>query len=130
MASDSEYSVRSRLDKIVMDSDLKLVRFKLVGSSNVMEHSYSKVQKDFQKMTKAVEKASKDGRLEGLDNRQKLALYAWFKQATVGDNQGATPSFMNPKARAKHLAWKSVERRHPMHAMVEYIVSVIDAGLA
>lgn len=42
-------------------------------------------------------------------NNDLLALYANFKQASVGDVQGKRPGFTDLKGRAKFDAWKALQ---------------------
>ncbi len=61
------------------------------------------------------------------DNSELLKLYALFKQATEGDNNGEQPS--NPfdfAATAKFNAWKDVAGKSEAEAESEYISLVND----
>ena len=54
-------------------------------------------------------------------NDDKLALYALFKQGTVGDNSSARPGMFDPKGRAKFDAWEKQKGKSQDDAMKEYI---------
>ncbi len=43
------------------------------------------------------------------DNDTLLKLYAYYKQATVGDVQGKRPGFTDFAGRAKYDAWKKLK---------------------
>jgi diazepam-binding inhibitor (GABA receptor modulator, acyl-CoA-binding protein) len=53
-----------------------------------------------------------------------LALYALFKQGTVGDVQGSRPGMLDIKGRAKYDAWakhKGMEKEKAMDAYVTLV---------
>lgn len=50
-----------------------------------------------------------------------LKLYAYYKQATVGDVEGKRPGFTDFAGRAKYDAWKKVKGLAAEDAMQHYI---------
>ena len=58
------------------------------------------------------------------DNMTMLKLYALFKQATLGDVQGARPGFTDMIGRAKWDAWDAL--KETQDAMQQYIDLVND----
>lgn len=55
------------------------------------------------------------------DNATMLNLYAFYKQATVGDVQGNRPGFSDFIARAKYDAWGKVKGTSEAAAMQSYV---------
>lgn len=53
-------------------------------------------------------------------NEDLLALYANFKQASVGDVQGKRPGFTDLKGRAKYDAWAKLKGTQQDDAMQAY----------
>lgn len=83
-------------------------------------------------LTASFEQAQKD--VEMLSTRPAnddlLALYAFFKQGTVGDVQGKRPSFADLKGRAKYDAWaklKGTDRDTAMNGYIDKVNSLLDA---
>ncbi len=63
-------------------------------------------------------------------NDDLLGLYAYFKQATVGDVQGKRPGFTDFKGRAKYDAWAKLEgigEEDAMRGYVGKVNSLLDA---
>ena len=58
------------------------------------------------------------------DNTTLLALYALFKQATVGDVDGKRPGMLDLKGRAKYDAWSGKKGVAKEKAMEEYVALV------
>ncbi len=54
-------------------------------------------------------------------NEELLDLYALFKQASDGDNNGERPGGFDFKAIAKHDAWSSKKGKSKEQAMQEYV---------
>ncbi|MDH5379795.1 MAG: acyl-CoA-binding protein [Cyclobacteriaceae bacterium] len=54
-------------------------------------------------------------------NEELLQLYAYFKQATIGNNMVEEPSNLDFKAIAKFRAWKKLEGMDSESAMSRYI---------
>ncbi len=57
-------------------------------------------------------------------NDELLELYAWFKQATVGDNRGKRPGMLDLKGRAKFDAWARRSNTPTDVAKQEYVALV------
>ena len=55
------------------------------------------------------------------DNATLLKIYALYKQATEGDNEGKKPSFTDMVARAKWDAWTKLEGTTADEAKQQYI---------
>ena len=55
------------------------------------------------------------------DNATLLKLYALYKQASVGDAQGARPGFSDMVGRAKWDAWNDIKGMSADDAMQQYI---------
>ncbi len=55
------------------------------------------------------------------DNDTLLKLYAYYKQATVGDVKGKRPGFTDFAGRAKYDAWKKLKGMPQEMAMERYI---------
>lgn len=58
------------------------------------------------------------------DNLQKLALYALFKQATVGDVSGKRPGLTDFVGRAKYDAWANHQGMSATDAEQAYVAQV------
>lgn len=71
----------------------------------------------------AFEKAAADAQElpERPSNDDLLSLYAYYKQATVGDVTGKRPGFTDFKGRAKYDAWADIEGMEPDQAKQQYI---------
>ncbi|OMO67220.1 Acyl-CoA-binding protein, ACBP [Corchorus capsularis] len=54
----------------------------------------------------------------------KLILYGFYKQATVGNVNTSRPGMFSPTDRAKWDAWKAVEGKTKEEAMSSYIAKV------
>lgn len=78
----------------------------------------SDIQKRFEDMVDAVKNATIDFKP---DNTQKLKLYAFYKQATVGDVQGECPGVFNMVERAKWSAWNAIKGWSAEKAMEGYL---------
>ena len=55
------------------------------------------------------------------DNATLLKIYAWYKQATVGDNEEKKPSFTDVVGRAKWDAWSKLQGTSSAAAQQGYI---------
>jgi len=53
-----------------------------------------------------------------------LKLYAYYKQATVGNVRGARPGFLDFRGRAKHDAWAECKGMSDAEAMKAYVALV------
>ncbi|ROO25888.1 acyl-CoA-binding protein [Salinisphaera orenii MK-B5] len=63
-------------------------------------------------------------------NDDLLALYAHYKQATVGDVEGKRPGFTDLKGRAKYDAWAKLagtKADTAMRGYIEKVNSLLDA---
>ena len=58
------------------------------------------------------------------DSESLLALYAYYKQATVGDVQGKRPGMLDITGRKKYDAWADKQGLNETSAMNEYIALV------
>jgi len=54
-------------------------------------------------------------------NAQKLMLYKYYKQATVGDNKTATPNMLNFESKNKWSAWETVKGTSKEEAEKKYV---------
>jgi diazepam-binding inhibitor (GABA receptor modulating acyl-CoA-binding protein) len=60
--------------------------------------------------------------LDSMSNENKLYLYKYYKQATIGDINIEEPSgWFNFEAKEKYKAWKSVENTSKDNSMKKYI---------
>ncbi len=57
-------------------------------------------------------------------NEDLLKLYAYYKQATEGDNQGERPTGFDFKGIAKHDAWAKIKGKSKEEAMQAYVTLV------
>lgn len=77
-------------------------------------------------LTEQFEQAQKD--VQNLSSRPSntdlLALYAFYKQASVGDVQGKRPGFTDLKGRAKHDAWAKLKGTDSDSAKQSYVDKV------
>jgi acyl-CoA-binding protein len=55
------------------------------------------------------------------DNDTLLKLYAFYKQATIGNVTGDTPSMFDFVGRAKYNAWEKLKNTTKENAMKSYI---------
>ena len=55
------------------------------------------------------------------DNATLLKIYALYKQATEGDNEGKRPGMTDFVGRAKYDAWAAVKGKAKNDAMQEYV---------
>ena len=78
----------------------------------------SNIEQKFNEMLEAVRDATIDFKP---DNKQKLKLYAFYKQATEGDIETRCPSAFKMVERAKWMAWDSVKGMSKEDAMKGYI---------
>lgn len=60
------------------------------------------------------------------DNATLLKIYAFYKQATEGDNEGDKPSFTDIVGRAKWDAWTRLQGMEADEAQLAY-VELIDS---
>jgi acyl-CoA-binding protein len=55
------------------------------------------------------------------DNKTLLQIYALYKQATEGDNEGQRPGMTDFVGRAKHDAWAALAGKSADEAMQDYV---------
>ena len=60
----------------------------------------------------------------------KLALYALYKQATVGDVSGKRPGFTDLVGRAKYDAWAALSGTSTEEARAGYVAKVAELQAA
>ena len=58
------------------------------------------------------------------NNQTLLKIYALYKQASEGNNEGKRPGFTDIVGRAKYDAWKGLEGKTTDEAMNEYIALI------
>ncbi|HNU10093.1 MAG TPA: acyl-CoA-binding protein [Rubrivivax sp.] len=75
------------------------------------------------KLKTAFDKAVADSKKlpERPDNKTLLKIYALYKQATEGDNEGKRPGITDMVGRAKHDAWAALAGKSANEAMQEYV---------
>ena len=61
---------------------------------------------------------------DNLSDEDKLFLYKYYKQATIGDINIQEPSFFDFVGKQKYNAWKSVEGESKESCMIHYINKV------
>ena len=61
---------------------------------------------------------------ETVANDELLELYAFYKQATVGDVSGSRPGMLDLKGRAKYDAWSKKKGVSKDDAMTKYVALV------
>ncbi len=79
------------------------------------------LKQDFENIIEAVKSSKIDFQP---NNSQKLKLYAFFKQATVGDVKGECPSIIQMVDRAKWQAWNAIKGMDVNKAMESYIKTI------
>ncbi len=78
----------------------------------------SDLEQRFEQMVKAVRDATIDF---SPNNTQKLKLYAFYKQATVGNVDGECPTVIHMVERAKWQSWNAIKNMDKDTAMKEYL---------
>ncbi|TXI93302.1 MAG: acyl-CoA-binding protein [Neisseriales bacterium] len=78
----------------------------------------SELEQKFTEMVEAVKNATINFQP---NNTEKLKLYAFYKQATVGDVEGECPSVINMVERAKWNAWNAIKGWSKEKAMQAYV---------
>lgn len=76
-------------------------------------------EETFNKAAAAIKASA--GKGAQMTNDEMLAVYARFKQATVGDNSTAQPGALDLKGKAKWEAWNGQKGKSKEAAMNEYI---------
>ena len=80
---------------------------------------------DFESAVAAVPLLTKDP-----GSQVKLALYALYKQATVGDVSGKRPGFTDLVGRAKYDAWAALSGTSTEEARAGYVAKVTELQAA
>lgn len=80
---------------------------------------------DFESAVAAVPTLAKDPGAQ-----VKLALYALFKQATVGDVSGKRPGLTDFVGRAKYDAWAALTGTSAEQAQADYVAKVAELKAA
>mgnify|MGYP001171926430 CR=1 FL=1 len=83
--------------------------------SDLDQLTNEELEKLFLQQSEEVKKA------KSASDEEKLYLYKYFKQATVGDINIEEPSFFSFTEKAKYNAWKSVEDTSKKVSMKKYI---------
>lgn len=83
--------------------------------SDLDQLSNKDLEELFLKQTEEVKNA------ESASDEDKLYLYKYYKQATVGDINIKEPGYFDFTAKAKYNAWKSVEDTSKKISMKKYI---------
>jgi 3-hydroxyacyl-CoA dehydrogenase len=78
----------------------------------------NELEQKFTEMVEAVKNATINFQP---NNTEKLKLYAFYKQATVGDVEGECPSVINMVERAKWNAWNAIKGWSKEKAMQAYV---------
>jgi len=78
----------------------------------------NELEQKFTEMVEAVKNATINFQP---NNTEKLKLYAFYKQATVGDVEGESPSVINMVERAKWNAWNAIKGWSKEKAMQAYV---------
>ena len=76
----------------------------------------SDLQAQFEQAAEDVKQLSKRP-----DDQTLLKLYAYYKQATVGDVEGKRPGFMDMAGRFKYDAWAKLKGMNNQDAMQAYV---------
>ena len=71
--------------------------------------------------TDFIVKCKQAKKFNSLDDANKLLLYAYYKQATIGNINIEKPSFLNFKDTAKWNAWNEQKNTTKNNAMLNYI---------
>jgi len=82
---------------------------------------------NFNTKSAAFENAIRCGRR--FDNSVLLQAYAYYKQATVGDNKTSAPSMFDLKGKAKYDAWCQLKGTSKSQAELQYMNLVTKLGL-
>lgn len=88
--------------------------------SNLDELTTEEIEKLFQKQSENVKNA------ESVSDEDKLYLYKYYKQATVGNINIEQPGFFDFTAKAKYNAWKSLEDTSTLVSMKKYILKTYE----
>ena len=87
---------------------------------NLNELSKEELKNLFEKQSEEVKNAN------SASDDDKLYLYKYYKQATIGNVNIDEPGFFDFTGKAKYNAWKSVEDTSKTLAMKKYIQKTIE----
>ncbi len=85
-------------------------------NKNLDELSIEELQKLFERQSEEIK------RIESMSNDDKLYLYKYYKQSTIGNINIEAPSFFDFVGQQKYNAWKSVEDTSISVSMKKYIL--------
>lgn len=71
-----------------------------------------------------LEKSEEIKKAKSMTDEDKLFLYKYYKQSTIGNINIKEPSFFDFQGKAKYNAWKSVEGESKEFSMIHYINKV------
>ena len=77
------------------------------------------MQAQFDEVCAKVKTLPKDGP-QPMSDAERLNMYAWFKQSTVGDVNTSRPGMMDFTGKAKWDAWKATEGMSKDEAQKKY----------
>jgi diazepam-binding inhibitor (GABA receptor modulating acyl-CoA-binding protein) len=75
----------------------------------------------FERAAQAIKDSGNEPGMQKITNKEKLALYGLYKQATAGDNTTAQPWAVQLEARAKWDAWTENKGKSKETAESDYI---------
>lgn len=85
-------------------------------NKNLDELSIEELQKLFERQSEEIKS------IESMSNDDKLYLYKYYKQSTIGNINIEIPSFFDFIGHQKYNAWKSVEDTSSSISMKKYIL--------
>ena len=85
-------------------------------NKNLDELSIEELQKLFERQSEEIKS------IESMSNDDKLYLYKYYKQSTIGNINIEIPSFFDFIGHPKYNAWKSVEYTSSSISMKKYIL--------
>jgi diazepam-binding inhibitor (GABA receptor modulator, acyl-CoA-binding protein) len=85
-------------------------------NKNLDELSIEELQKLFERQSEEIKS------IESMSNDDKLYLYKYYKQSTIGNINIEIPSFFDFIGHQKYNAWKSVEYTSSSISMKKYIL--------
>ena len=80
--------------------------------------NFIELEKLFLKKSEEIKKA------KSMTDEDKLFLYKYYKQSTIGNINIKEPSFFDFQGKAKYNAWKSLEGESKESCMIHYINKV------
>ena len=85
-------------------------------NQNLDELSIEELQQLFERQSEEIK------RIESMSNDDKLYLYKYYKQSTIGNINIEVPSYFDFIGHQKYNAWKSVEDTSISVSMKKYIL--------